>query len=560
MAVFEKIKSCEGGVYAMCTHGKLRSLLGILLIFFLLSSISLACAQGEEVDHSFLFCFDGDAKAGQQGDYPVVILEDMVQKDKTVFVDGAARIVVQGSNNPKTDGSNAKGTVPTTGAAMMVTAPADGTITVYGINGTNSSDGSGKTFWVVPEGGEAWSLSDPGEIQVSQDVKAGDKVWFYAAGSKFSYAAVKFVPKSAPIDQTAQTEGEKMYAAVSDHSFIFYFCEDGKELLEGEYGAVYLLEDMFPKDRTVQVNGQACMVLQGENNPKTDAANAKGSIPDNGAAVCVTAPTNGMIRVYGINGTNSSDGSGKTFWVVSEDERSFSLTDPGEIVVEYAAKTGERVWFYASGSKFQFGAVEFIDTDARSGNKIAQDMRPWEFTYFGPSTSETANRVEDGADINKSVTLYSCTVDENGNIVKKGGKFVADAPADGESFYYTTIDPSTENFKLMADVHVDYLNPAPDGQEGFALMLRDSISGTGSFYSNTISVASSKLRVRGKDTKTVLGTRNYIGIISNENADLNEVIETRIAYTEDETDLVKQGATYRLCLEKQAMAISQASI
>ncbi|MBQ4073735.1 MAG: right-handed parallel beta-helix repeat-containing protein [Clostridia bacterium] len=358
----------------------------VLALVILLAAAMPLTVQGEAMDQSFLFCFDGDAKAGQQGNYPVIILEDMVQKDKTVFVDGAARIVVQGSNNPKADGSNAKGIVPTTGAAMAVIAPAEGTITVYGINGTNSSDGSGKTFWVVPEGGEAWSLSDPGEIKVSQDVKAGDKVWFYAAGSKF-----------------------------------------------------------------------------------------------------------------------------------------------------------------------QYGAVHFQDAAFRPEEPVAaQDDRAWQFIRFGTSTSDAANRVAEGADIKESVTLYACTVAEDGTVLKKGGKFVADAPADGESFYYTTINPQKENFKLMADVHVDYMNPTPDGQEGFALMLRDTISGTGSYYSNTVSVASSKLRVLGKDTKSVLGTRNYSGIVSNENADLNQVIDTRIAFTEDVNDLVKQGGIYRICLEKTA--------
>ena len=63
----------------------------------------------------------------------------------------------------------------------------------------------------------------------------------------------------------------------------------------------------------------------------------------------------------------------------------------------------------------------------------------------------------------------------DGTIDKKGGKFVSSDPADGISFYYTTIDPARENFYLQADVTIDYVNPTPDGQEGFALMIRDVI-------------------------------------------------------------------------------------
>ena len=81
--------------------------------------------------------------AGQQGDYPVYALEDMKAKGNTVPAGDGVSYTVQGSNNPKAAGENAKGVVPDTGAAMYVVAPADGTVTVHGING------AGKTFWQV---------------------------------------------------------------------------------------------------------------------------------------------------------------------------------------------------------------------------------------------------------------------------------------------------------------------------------------------------------------------------------------------------------------------------
>ncbi|MBR4067226.1 MAG: right-handed parallel beta-helix repeat-containing protein [Clostridia bacterium] len=346
-----------------------------------------------------------------------------------------------------------------------------------------------------------------------------------------------------------------VHAEAADQSFTFLFSPDGAERAAGQYGAVTVLEAMSDKGKTVTVDGVVYPAVQGSNNPKTEGSNAKGSVPDGGAAVSVTAPADGVITVYGVNGTNSGDGTPKTFWVVPVGGEAYTVAKAGEIAVKYTAKAGETVWFYAAGSKFQYGAVTFVDAAfAPAEDPSAQDERPWQFVRFGPSTSDAANRAEDGADIAESVTLYSCTFDANGDIVKKGGKFVADAPADGESFYYTTIDPTQENFCLMADVTVDYLNPTPDGQEGFALMLRDSISGSGSYYSNTVSVAASKLRVSGKDTKGVLGTRNYSGIVSNEDAAKNAVVETRLAFTADPEDLVTQGTTYRVCLEKTSSA------
>lgn len=338
--------------------------------------------------------------------------------------------------------------------------------------------------------------------------------------------------------------------AEEDRSFLLRFETDAKAGIQGEF-PVFLMEDMGIKEKSMVVDGTPCPVIQGANNPKTDGANAKGSVPDSGAALCVTAPTDGEIIIYGVNGTNSSDGSGKVFWVVPTSGAAWSISDPGEMTVSQNAKKGEKVWFYAAGSKFQYAAVKFVDAAFRpAAPAMEEDLRDWQFVRFGASTSDAVNRVSPDAELRSGVTLYSCTIAEDGTVLKKGGKFVADAPADGISFYYTVINPTKENFVLTADVHVDYMNPIPDGQEGFALMLRDSISGSGSFYSNLVSVAASKLRVAGKDTKSVLGTRSYTGIADNENAEKNAVLDTRIAFTDKVNTLVEPGETYRISLEK----------
>ena len=171
----------------------------------------------------------------------------------------------------------------------------------------------------------------------------------------------------------------------------------------------------------------------------------------------------------------------------------------------------------------------------------------WQFKAFGTSSAAEVNTLAEGADIHSKVTLNACTVKEDGTINKKGGKFVADSPADGLSFYYTTIDPTKENFYLQADVTIDYINPAPDGQEGFALMLRDSLSGSGSYFSNQISVAGTKLPLDGVEIKDAVGMRSYTGIISNEIAASNEVNATRTAFS---SQTIKQGDTYRVSLAK----------
>ena len=74
--------------------------------------------------------------------------------------------------------------------------------------------------------------------------------------------------------------------------------------------------------------------------------------------------------------------------------------------------------------------------------------------------------------------LKSCTYNQaDGQIYQKGGKYTAFH--DGISFYYTVIDPVTENFELKATFTVDYINPTADGQEGFGLLALDSLGAHG---------------------------------------------------------------------------------
>lgn len=131
----------------------------------------------------------------------------------------------------------------------------------------------------------------------------------------------------------------------------------------------------------------------------------------------------------------------------------------------------------------------------------------WKFAYFGTSTSEKTNQMDSEGGLDTKISLKSCTVKEDGSIDKKGGKFAAGEGYDGISFYYTEIDAKNENFLLKADVTIDYVNPTPDGQEGVALLVRDSLGENGvsdcSFYTNSAAVIASKLDYVAEDgTKT----------------------------------------------------------
>ena len=178
------------------------------------------------------------------------------------------------------------------------------------------------------------------------------------------------------------------------------------------------------------------------------------------------------------------------------------------------------------------------------------DGSDWNFTYFGTSVNASYNKLVEGSYEAGTVKLQSATFKADGSINKKGGKFVADSPADGASYYYTTIDPSTQNFVLQADITLDELNPKVDGQEGFALMARDKVwdSGKGgSCMSNLVSVAGTKLPYNGSDVKDAIGVRAYTGIFTPEASEENAISPVRYAWTNKK---IAQGNTYRLRLEK----------
>ncbi len=146
----------------------------------------------------------------------------------------------------------------------------------------------------------------------------------------------------------------------------------------------------------------------------------------------------------------------------------------------------------------------------------------WQFAYFGQSTNSGYNTINwKQNNIFDGVKLESCVYNiETGYAEKKGGKFTYGSH-DGISFYYTKIDASEKDFRIKARVVVDYINPTPDGQEGFALLVRDSIGVNGDtayYYTNSVAAISTKIQYDvGATRKTItdgLGSRFVTGVKS----------------------------------------------
>lgn len=209
-------------------------------------------------------------------------------------------------------------------------------------------------------------------------------------------------------------------------------------------------------------------------------------------------------------------------------------------------------------------STETENTEAESTGEDGD----WQFAYFGTSTSAVANTLVDGTGIaagtdltaanDASVSLTSCTYNADGSINKKGGKFVATDGYDGISYYYTKVAAGTENFYLQADVTVDYINPTPDGQEGFALLARDNVGENGvaesAYYTNSCATIGTKLSytdeegVLYENLKDIVGYRCFDGL--NDTVNAPAAGSFSLSAGGFDKNLITKGSTYTISLEE----------
>lgn len=179
--------------------------------------------------------------------------------------------------------------------------------------------------------------------------------------------------------------------------------------------------------------------------------------------------------------------------------------------------------------------------------------KQWQFTYFGQSSNKELNTFEMLDEEGLTFKLNSCSINEDGTINKKGGKFTTFH--DGISYYYTEIDPATENFELTGTFTVDYLNTTPDGQEGFGIIAMDSLGEDGVNMTNHYTNSAAILATKFGSLKDTIGTRFVSGItevaINDGDSGIAQVGKNvSKAYSENEADFIKTGESYTLTLKK----------
>lgn len=179
---------------------------------------------------------------------------------------------------------------------------------------------------------------------------------------------------------------------------------------------------------------------------------------------------------------------------------------------------------------------------------VDEAQRVWRVSTYGSSTDSKNNGVIGNANDGK-VTVYS-----------EGGKGkIVPGSTDGLTFYYTAIDPETENFTLTADIHVDSWTLS-NGQEGFGMMAADAVGSNGdgtAFWNNTYQAIATKIEYYwdGEDVTTDssagkismklgLGAISRLGVTADDVAAIkNGTITMPAGYVSETTTLETGAAT-----------------
>ena len=176
----------------------------------------------------------------------------------------------------------------------------------------------------------------------------------------------------------------------------------------------------------------------------------------------------------------------------------------------------------------------------------AEAQRVWSKSTYGSSTDSKNNGVIGNANDGK-VTVYS-----------EGGKGkIVPGSTDGLTFYYTAIDPETENFTLTADIHVDSWTLS-NGQEGFGMMAADAVGSNGdgtAFWNNAYQAIVTKVEYYwdGEDVTTDssankismklgLGAISRLGVTADDVAAIKNGTITMPAGYVSETTTLETGA------------------
>ena len=254
--------------------------------------------------------------------------------------------------------------------------------------------------------------------------------------------------------------------------------------------------------------------------------------------------------------TSKGNGAVEVVWSAVKEATGYAVTATaeGENEVSKAVTADETTALLEGlkvGKTYTISVVAVRGTENSEAGKTtvkmtAEAQRVWSKSTYGSSTDSKNNGVIGNANDGK-VTVYS-----------EGGKGkIVPGSTDGLTFYYTAIDPETENFTLTADIHVDSWTLS-NGQEGFGMMAADAVGSNGdgtAFWNNTYQAIATKVEYYwdGEDVTTDssankismklgLGAISRLGVTADDVAAIKNGIITMPAGYVSETTTLETGA------------------
>lgn len=397
---------------------------------------------------------------------------------------------IQGSSNP----SPSNGSIPKTGAALKLQAIKDGYLKVTVSLAT-------KTYYFLEEteNGPKQILKldnkESGKKDLVLPVEAGKTYYLYVSGSKIKITSITVDYRTALDWSEIKDPVLGTPSAKGDTISVPYTAQVGGLGAEALEVTMYDADGKTVEKQSITAEGESGEVefkptASGTYSFKAELIRSEESskISNKTTAIEFVLP---MATPKGLNAENKGHGNVKLTWQAVAEAESYKVSVDGTVVEEGVTALAQTIKGLTVGQEytFQVAAVrgENVSTPAEVKLTITEDaVKTWNFAAFGQGVdNKTANNGYSGSLDTGDLKIW----EKNSK-----GKLVA-ASTDGLAFYYTTIDPATENFTLSADITVDewtYTN----GQEGFGLMAADRVGENGDsgiFWNNSYMLSATKV-------------------------------------------------------------------
>ena len=440
----------------------------------------------------------GGLLKGQTYEGGISVLADMPYTSNTLEACG---VLYEGTvQTPKENPSPNNGAIPTTGAAVKLVAEkagklkvtvslvskvyyfleetANGPKEVLKFDNTTNTQTGGKVLILPVEAGKTYYLYTHGSKIKMYGITVDYKTsldWNKIETPVLGTPSVKGGTISVPY--TAQVGG--IYAETLD---VTMYDANGKAVnkqsitTEGESGVAE-----FTPAASGAYSFKAELIRTGETSKVSNTT----------TGVNFVLP---MATPAGLNAENKGHGNVKLTWQVVPEAESYTVYVDGKVYAEGVTKLLQKISGLTVGQEYTFGVAAVRGNDiskpAEVKLTITEDaVKTWNYSAFGSSV----DTMSEGGKNNGFSGSYD-TQDLKVWSMNSKGKLVPNS-TDGVAFYYTTIDPETENFTLSADVTVDSWK-FTNGQEGFGLMAADRVGENGSgnsFWNNSYMVSATKV-------------------------------------------------------------------